>query len=1164
MSKTPLAGLDRLRLPQGLRDLTFCQARVDPDTTGAIAVKTSGEVNPDGTLKTFAIDYWSRMPGGGTAHKMRPVRIECDDLGKLQSVTVRGVEIPPEHEESVDAVFQACAQILDSLKKSELPNAARAFKVNNLAEIIGKNIPVPGQKPEKLFDFGHAVNFNAEYRYGDEKLQLPKDQDLRNALFGNGRNPAMPFNIFDEGAPRVIGSHYAPSRKSYDNCVTVAGQESGSLTIEASILPRDAGEPVYFPELFEVNVNEETPDQLSALALAGKDLTDAAPDAQMRAIGAINVMMEKMKASEAPVPILALAEYNLKDLVTTPANIAARKKSGIPDGLTVRSLTGHGQTSIIGDYGMDLGNCDVISAYGTQAVQDCAYIPQKDGAPNTGAIPDAREAIAASDLVTATHRHLDHIGGFPYFSAQMYGKPTLASPQVHESMRREHSNVHGSNATQMWQKMRPQELTGNGHYTVSKDGGKSGLTVLYGTNLTPHSTYCTPFYYAAFETDKNTGRKIITGIFVNIGDARSEDESEELVRKGKAFFTGGWREELKKAHPDLAKEDMPDRPTYAVWDTTSILHEGLTPRQKEVRANSTILDKWLEGKTKVDAFLASSDILFKIRLQSAARLRRDVTTVGTNMEFGQSLSNKFGHVDPNDPWYAGHQNQIMMDQVYAEEAEREIKKRNERLGEDWFANDWVQICDAFQEYDALSAAKRTTLANELREESPQESGRLIRYLDYLAARKKDEDGAPLETHESLAHKYALLRSTSEENGYTAEQDAHLKLLLCEQLHQKLSDFSNNYYRYLNRAAWVDTYDLDSWQDLGSIVITRNTLTSMHMFADHPEHVDALVTGSQNNDVEAEAQLVKHLENRGLISADPNYRHTARPVENEIVRISTPVIPGNEKRRRQLVQKAVDKGCVVVNAVHDGFEIHNFNLLDEKIRQNILDDLNGAELRERGVSYDTAKLDLGVLSVYNMPAGYRGHGRRKDIEILMGWVNAEMNAAQHCNNPEAAQEVKIIARSLGLGARDMFLNGELVGVNRFDEEKVKSLGQTPVGIILVNEEHPYQRPYRKIRHLEHVVTISPHGAASHLAPLIAGVSDAVELRRELGRIVDPERVDRRAKAGHKTAEKSPAPVDTARPRSARSFFPPPRQGLAPPTPVSTRWRQNKELCTEGPG
>jgi len=1137
-------------LPDGLEDLLFCQGRVDPLTRqGAVVIKSSGKINRNGTLKSLELGYWYRLPtNDAPQNALGLFRIEADGNGKLKSLTVAGKPVKIDNENAVNAALQAIRDAHAMLKANKLPNMAQIFSDNDLHRVMGETIRIAGQKTQKQgeaesrgdlpqengFDFKFTDFFNRTAAGEDEALALPNDPAMLKALFGNYSNSAAPLFTLRDGK-RKIAATFGPGKKAYSNDFSLKTGGSGSFHLHASIKPDSAdqeAEPVYYPDLVEVfaKAAAEGEYRIEKLKLANVDFTGADNKKKMEVIGAINGMTHEVSRQNAPVPIAHLAKFNLLNLATSSAQLHSNGEK--PFRFMMVSEYGNGLTKVYGDFGGGLGACKRLIAGDVVGLHDLPMEPAKDGSEVSCATPNISDGIRDIDFICLTHRHIDHIGGFPYEIENLKGKTVICTPQVFEHLKRQVRTLHGSKTTQMMRDINWIKADKTGHATFSKDGGKSGMTVVFSPNASPHSAYCTPYYYAAFETDAS-GKKQIRGVYANLGDLR--DENDENINLH--FFQRGWRYHLKKAHPDLGWDGIPTRPTYCDWDSTSVRSEGQTPRKDEILQNMKKAVKWCKGKTVLNVHLASSDNMFEIMLHTAAYDRRDFITFGKNMEDTQSIQNIFGYDELDSPWPKGHQNQIYMDGVHAGELQKEVdtfcdvdleadkekieNELNETFG--YCMNMWElefqEHLDILRAQGADEEAKRLKFYRGIAKE-------IIREKEKEPLRDKTKDLDPpwdTEIVSRMPGYHYLRRRWYEENGESRKAE-YCYALMTQALHNNLRDLTNNFWRYMNRNEWATEFALKDKFDLGGICITRNTETSAMMFRDHPERLYLAITGSQGNDVEVESQLYKILENRALLNGeDPEFRHTARPInkENCVLFNTQSVIPGNETQADKLAQRAVrEHGLIYVKATHTGFEMFNTHRFGKERFQQIESDLIGMKVYNGPPKGPQQKLVIPS----GMPIGYKGHGRGGDVIPWMQRVRAEINASQHVNDPEAARLIKLKALSIRQGAIDLVQDGEIVELDRFDERKAILCGRVPRGINIIRNDYPYQKPFKVIVHKESFKLIEPDGAATHLHPLMAGCPAQLTISTIFGVNADTELEQRIEKEGKAEPSRRRAPAD----------------------------------------
>lgn len=1133
-AKTALAATtvfsETLGLPRKKEGHIMAQGRVDPVTRGAVCVKSQTILNPNGVVADFKLKYWYRLPDNRT-ELVKLFDIKTAEDGQLQSFLVAGREIDLTDTKAVNAGLEAIRRAHEALKNNDLPEMAKIFQDCDLAKYVKVNVKITGQKPTGGFDFDFNVLFN-HGKVSSEALSLPSDPILKKALFGLGMNSyAKAFNY--ESGKREVHSTHIPTNSHYTNRFDVKTRETGSLKLTGEIDPYHPEEPNYYPDLVKVFTKvagsvgvKHREYKLDRLVLAGVDLTEKSQDEQMKAIGAINGMMRDVANHNAPKPMQHMAEFDLINLVTTASHIAD-KNTPEKNSFNVISLAGNRMTPIVGSFGDEIGACKLITFAGVTILHDFGFKPAGDGSPITGAIPNIEDWKDHIDLITITHGHLDHKDGLAYEDVK--NKDVLCAPQVKERIKDQLRTVHGSKSRNRMPNFLPMER--NGFRTLSKDGGKSGIVVIYSPNATPHTSYCTPYYYAAFYTD-GAGRTRIRGVYVNMGDVRDENNVKDW------FFRQGWKQYLKKALPTLNDGDIPEKPTVAEWDTTSVRYVGETPRFDTISENKNKVIGWLEGMPVMDAHLASSDMQFDAMMRAAAKYERDFTTFGKNMELTQRIQNIFGYKDLNKSRAQGQQNQIHMDSLHREKMQSALTYQDSKeLDNEDFA---AELQSKYDHFNGMKKGERETEVDDMRYQDPAAAHLHDIALKWFEVEKKierleekaEKEGKPMELKDgeidlplkSETYRLYLLKKFYQARGdhdAAAEVNTHLKYVLF----QRLSDFDNNYRRYENRKRWAEKYETGQARELGPLVITRNTLTSRLMFEDNPQNMFVAITGTQGNEVEVEAQLMKYLEGRSLLNQNATYRHTVRPFPegmNPVIIISQPVIPGNEEGRRKILRMATEEQKMVVfNATHDGYEIHNFDKLPTHVQQKIKSDL-----AVDNVAYDIKSRGNILVVAGGMPIGYRGHGREEDIKSWMKRVNADINTAQHIPDPEAAARIRILASSLGQKSHPLIEDFEIMNINRFRKtgEPLKVKGRIPAGIVLIRTDARYQKPYRQIIHKQRIVRLEQENCPTHFQPLLAGCDGNTELKRDFEAFADTEKWFEKHEDQERTPDKSPALID----------------------------------------
>lgn len=1072
-------------LPAHIAHQTYAQGRIDTLTLGCSAVKSVCHIHEDGALRSLDMRYWYRTPDNN-ALDVSLFHIKAAQSGIIDSLTVAGRAVSLSQPAAIEAALQAIRYIHDDLKEGRYPNIAGAFTETALSKHIGKTIKIIGQKETGEPDFSFSALFNLKAAgYDTSDIILPQDPILCRALIGLSSNPLRQDMDIAASSGRIVPAFEPLTLTTYENCLKIQERKDNSLSVRLAIHRRGDDESKsieIYKNFFQLAIKGGVWPKITNISLMGKDLTGRGHNAQAKALGVCAGMLQLMARQMAPVPIQQLIKFDLRNAMTDPALLQAMDGGDNP--FLRISLAGNRYTKLYGPYGSDLGNCTLLMHSGVTILHDFAFKPAPDGEKSTGAIPSIQDWLPQLDVLCATHRHIDHIGGIPYENFK--GKKILATPQVIEAIKDSMRTLHGSKAKLLMPDFVP--LTEDGHYTISHDNGKSGITILFSPNAIPHTAYCTPFYYAAFDT-RSDGTKYIKAVYANFGDVRDEatdpsfDLSQPLRQSDWWWFKQGWQQHLFAAHPDLDIADIPSRPTFAEWDSTSVRYQDETPQKADILKNMKMVASWFDGRPIIAAHLASSDNQFDIMLQTAAATGRNFTTFGKNMEVTQRIQNIFGYSELNQPWAQGHQNQIRMDDVHKEYLNRKL----EGFAPDY--KDFNTYMDIkFGDGLKFRGNKRKQFTLDLNEEDRSDFEHFLEWKKF----EKKKDFVKANPHKLyLFHKWAFYA------GHKKIAES-IKIQLCSALHERLMEYSNNYWRYNLRKVYAKRFEIDDIRDLGAIAITRATRTSAQMFTDMPGQIFVSITGSQGNEVEIEAQLPKFLEKRSLLNLDPRYRHTARPIAiaDLVLFITQPAIPSNVTARQNLIKKAVrDYGMIVVNATHDSLEIYNTNKLSQHVLAKIYRDLSSA-----GQSYKEEPTDHKLIVTGVLPIGYRGHGREQDISNWMERTQAEVNGPQHINDPEAARKVDIIAKSLHLGSVPLVADFEIASLNRFErlpEKKVQVRGSIPAAITILRQEHPHQKPYRPVIHRHRYTVIEPSDKPSILQPLMAGSVSRTQLVQNFG-------------------------------------------------------------------
>jgi hypothetical protein len=449
----------------------------------------------------------------------------------------------------------------------------------------------------------------------------------------------------------------------------------------------------------------------------------------------------------------------------------------------------------------------------------------------------------------------------------------------------------------------------------------------------------------------------------------------------------------------------------------------------------------------------------------------------------------------------GHQNQIHMDTVFEHDLKDELDRSREvaaitREDKEAFYDyiddkfGYLYADDQVRDFDGLTLEEQCYVlwCNETRHHHRNigDGGMWLKGQYELA------DSATLKKKRALMAREFLKREYFKEQGYedkTKTADTQFRLAI----HTFLSEFSNNFYRYKNRRTWAQAFDFDHPCDLGSIVVTRNTLTSFEMFKDHPERMCAMITGTSDSEIERESTRAKYLEGRSVLNTNATFRHTARPLPADMTAVTLDTqsaIPGNEAATERMIKRHVDQRKPLIKASNDGFDVYCYKSLPKETQQNLI-----SFLYERGIVPEF-RHNGDTMIVNNLPIGYRGHGRLDDLLEITKTVNPERVAAQHCPSPRHDLALQNGVASIGYTPMPMVEDFDIMEIDRFARTiKSKVIGRVPGTIGLVTVEQKYQKPYGGTPKVKYVTVVEPEKSSSSLEPLFAGCEGRVEIRAE---------------------------------------------------------------------
>jgi mRNA degradation ribonuclease J1/J2 len=348
--------------------------------------------------------------------------------------------------------------------------------------------------------------------------------------------------------------------------------------------------------------------------------------------------------------------------------------------------------------------------------------------------------------------------------------------------------------------------------------------------------------------------------------------------------------------------------------------------------------------------------------------------------------------------------------------------------------------------------KTTTTANvlgvnDLRHE-PGPRNNIQLYLDQYFEECVQKEIDTLEARKETARG----REKAEIEGRIEVEKERLKTF------QKLKAMPHKFARYQARdvmeAELQDRFD--EKVTLGSVRVGRTSKTSRWIMnrPDHDWRRLVLLTGTQGTNVEVDAALSALSEGRSLMDGNPSSSHTARPVDpkNNVVAISQTAIPGNDQKQAEMVRKLTSRGFTVVQALHDGFQIHN---IDEGRRKEIT-----KSLKKLGKSFKVE--EDGSLVVTGMPIHAGGHGHQNDCNAWINMVKADVTAAQHTSDPQGGQRLAELCTASGQRYMDRVVpNFEGLSIKAGDSKEstdIHSVGRTVASVIRIHTIRQQRKYY----------------------------------------------------------------------------------------------------------
>lgn len=993
----------------------LAEAAIDPRTGGAVAVTTDATLDGDDGVTHIKTNYWRMLPSGEhVSQQLFDIELKQgkgDVLtadGQTQpmptmvprAVYVLGRKVydegnghaPTEAQmHNLTRVMGAVGKINHALREGQMPEVAKILEESAVQSATGENLPIVGQSPEGGFSF-HPADASGTRVNG--AITVPTI--VARALMGFG------VNTLDEHQrlrPKIL---VQTDDSRTGTVFNMSGQieDGGNIQASTSIAPAPSKEnratqaiPCLTNAAWKSNADGTV--TLQDLNVLGQNLTLESQLRRMRALGATNRIIHDLRKRKYAPTMDYLFDYDLNDLVyhLEPPPL-------LSDGgrLTMISLGGNNLKEVAGGFGDTIGgNSKVVYHEGVDkdgktdrvgVIIDLGlYLSPKDEV-NVSAAPDVVEPLKYCNDILITHRHLDHTDGlFAYMQhGFLRGKTVHATPEVIRALRDKLRtyNIHQDDLPRF------AELKGEGWLHIKDSEGKTRLSVNFSRNAVPHSARTTPFFVHGHYDGKWIGS------YLDLGDARfgqhnSDDYDGPPVASGrinKAFFSESnkrFLEEMERVEPNNAQlfdKKIADRgPTYFDMDVTSIEKDGWGTTEYEDEENLSEISRWFKDKGMIMSMISTNDNRFETALRMAARTDRDIVAFGSNLEKTATTMNILG------------------------------------------------VNDELQE--------------------PENRGNIQRYLD-MCFEERIRD-----TIKALEDKVTSGDESEKTKKKLVFQENRLALF------QKLSAIDSAFARYNTRHAWEESLkksvDNDTIFDedttLGPLYVGRTSKTSKAImgmdgdseFTPGPDGRRlVLLTGTQGTNVEMDAALTKLSESRSLLDANPDITHTARPIipENNVVVISQTAIPGNKEKQDWLVSKSVARNFAgVVQALHDGFQMHD---IDSEKSYDI-------ERRLKELGKRCEKQGEG-LHVYGMPIHAGGHGQAEDCRAWLKLIGADVTAAQHTSSERAGQCLAELCKAEGRRYMGRIVpNYEGLSIRAGDSPEsteITSLGLIPESIIRI--------------------------------------------------------------------------------------------------------------------
>ncbi|MEM6903411.1 MAG: hypothetical protein AAF556_09270, partial [Pseudomonadota bacterium] len=768
------------------------------------------------------------------------------------------------------------------------------------------------------------------------------------------------------------------------------------------------------------------------------------------------------------------------------------------------SLLGNGRDEIIDDFGDQIGSTKIIVHEGLDADgnvdrvavgHDLGMFIPKEGSKYDGAVPDVVEWLKQVDHWFITHRHLDHAHGIAIYARKgmLEGKTFHATPDVIRAI--EISLTKYDVDKKNWPDFQP--ITAEGHLDIEKDGIKR-MTIEWSPHATPHSARTTPFrYIGRYGAD-------ILGSYLNPGDMRFgkyEQEGYEGPKPPSSWLDRAWFRRglrgLAEREADIKAKDVDRQDTLVDFDVTSIKKRGWAVTEPEVEQNmNELLGGVFGDKGILLAMISTNDNRYETALRVATEQGRNMFEVGAAVEDTARINNILGvNYKVVEPQESGN-TQRYIDHVYDEKL-RTLQS------------------DLQAELEAGPVRGRKGLVQNT-----------LDVIDWIEQRRHGYVDNPNYDPEVHSPSRAVLKPLVGRPAHYLYEEMRAADAVLE---QKIAELGGKVDDRLPRVT-------------ATLRVSRGAKkTVANILEDDPSRRIVPVTGTQGSIAEMDAQLNKIAEGRSLFEADPDFRHTAVPVnaETDVIVISQSAIPGNEKNQKKLIDKlTTNRDFTVVVAMGDSFRVYNPR--DEQVER--LSALYGGQ---KGVEVQT-EID-GSVTILGKGIHSSGHGNEKDVEAFANLIKPDIAQPQHITDPESIDRAidlfeRLKIRNLGRIVENFEALGIDKGAKRMDAE-ISSLGRLPASLVVFKLIRKFGQYFGGHLEATRVIQNQRRGGESRDGLMVSGggtyeanfvEQDMEDVKRRLNQ--------RRARQGVKRPE--PGPRDRSKPIKRRDY----RGATMPQRPV----------------